>query len=270
MTEFPLIIECADLAACRQEPKLVIIDLCSKANWQQAHIPGAVHLDYAQIVRLDKPRMGLLPDAQIFSQTLAAIGVNKDSHIIAYDDEAGGKAARLLWTLDAFGYKHYSLLNGGLMAWANEGWPLSTESASPATGNFSVSERNEAVIAERDYILTCLQTDNVQLLDSRSAAEYSGQKRFATRGGHIPGAINFDWLDYMDPANNGRLLPAKILSAELDKRSFSKGNEVICYCQTHHRSALAFVMLKSLGYEKIRGYPGSWSDWGNTDDTPIE
>jgi len=269
-TKYPLVIECDALQNLLNNDDIVIIDLCKKEAWVQAHIPNAVHLHYAQIIHIQKPVMGLLPEAAEFSNVLAALGVNNDSHIIAYDDEGGGKASRLLWTLEAFGFSHYSLLNGGLIAWANEGYPVTTEVKHPETGTFSVTTKNNAAIAERDYVLENLNNDSVKFLDARSTPEFTGQKCFAQRGGHIPGAIHYDWLELMEPTNNARLRSAESLNATLSNKGFDKEKEVVCYCHTHHRSALSFVMLKSLGYNKLRGYPGSWSDWGNIADTPIE
>ena len=269
-TNLPLIIECDELHGQLENPDILVIDLSNPEVWKQAHIPGAAHLNYGSIVRIEKPRMGLLPDAGTFSTTLVAIGVNKDTHIIACDDEGGGKAARLLWTLDAFGYTRYSLLNGGLMAWVDEGYPVSREEHSRAPGNFSVSQRNEAVIAERDYIQQHLDNAGTCLLDARSTPEYTGAKAFAARGGHIPGAIHYDWIELMDNTRHGRLHSEDKLRRVLADKKLDSDKEIICYCQTHHRSALSFIALKSLGYTKLRGYPGSWSDWGNVAETPIE
>jgi len=266
----PIIIECDELATRLNEENLIIIDLCNKITSQQIHIPGAVHIDFPMITRVAKPVMGLLPDPAEFSKLLASVGVNNDSYIVAYDDEGGGKASRLLWTLDAFGFQNYSLLNGGLMAWANEGWPLEKEFATPKTGNFSVSGETTAASTDRETVLSNLDNEKVQLLDARSQAEFVGEKKFAARAGHIPGAINFDWMDIMDPCHQGRLKPAEELKQDLSKRGFSADKHITCYCHTHHRSALSFIMLKSLGYKDVSGYPGSWSDWGNDSTMPIE
>lgn len=267
----PLIIECDELVKQLDNNDILVVDLSKPQVWKQAHIPGSVHLNYGSIVRIEKPIMGLLPDAETFSATLAAIGVNQDTHIVACDDEGGGKAARLLWTLEAFGFTRYSLLNGGLMAWINEGYPVSKESLKREPGNFSVSTRNETVIAEREYIQQHLDDSGIDLLDARSMPEYTGAKAFAARGGHIPGAIHYDWIQLMDNTRHGRLHAEETLRQALAERKLdSRDKEIICYCQTHHRSALSFIALKSLGYKNLRGYPGSWSDWGNAADTPVE
>ncbi len=266
----PIIIECDELASRLHEDDLIIIDLCDKKVWNQIHIPGAVHIDYPMITRVAKPVMGLLPEPTGFSQLLASVGVNNSSHIVAYDDEGGGKASRLLWTLDAFGFHNYSLLNGGLMAWANEGWPVEHDATSPTPGNFSITGELSSAVSDRQAVLASLDDDKVQLLDARSPAEYAGAKKFAARAGHIPGAINLDWMELMDPCRHGRLKPNDELQQLLSERGFSNDKHITCYCHTHHRSALSFIALKSLGYQDVSGYPGSWSDWGNTDETPIE
>lgn len=264
------IIECDELAKHLNNTKVLIIDVCKKEVWQQAHIPNAVHIEYPQILRIEKPVMGLLPEAADFENLMQSLGVNNDTHIIAYDDEGGGKASRLLWTLEAYGHTNFSLLNGGLIAWANEGWPLTKEINKPSAGNFSASNNLTKVVSLRESVSENLKNDKVQLLDARSLAEYTGEKKFAARGGHIPGAIHFDWMEIMEPSRNGRLKDPLQLEQGLLERGFSTDKHIICYCHTHHRSALSFIMLKSLGYKNISGYPGSWSDWGNDNDTPIE
>jgi len=264
------IIECDELAKHLDDDNFLIIDVCNKQTWLQAHIPGAMHIEYPQILRIEKPTMGLLPSAAQFEELMQSLGLNSDTHVIAYDDEGGGKASRLLWTLAAYGHQHYSLLNGGLIAWANEGWPLDKTVSTPRKGNFAASQNVSKVVSLREAVLENINNQHVQLLDARSLAEYSGEKKFAARAGHIPGAIHFDWMELMDPSRNGRLRTPEQLETALSQRGFSKDKHITCYCHTHHRSALSFIVLKSLGYNDISGYPGSWSDWGNDNDTPIE
>jgi thiosulfate/3-mercaptopyruvate sulfurtransferase len=125
-------------------------------------------------------------------------------------------------------------------------------------------------LADLAYIRAHLEDPAVILVDTRSPLEYTGQKRLAERGGHIPGAVNFDWVNAMDMQNNLRLKPADALRQQLTGLGITPDKEVIVYCQTHHRSAHTYVVLKSLGYSRIKGYPGSWSEWGNLRDTPVE
>lgn len=248
---------------------IAIIDLCAAETYIQNHIPGAVFLEYAWIVRGEKPRMGLLPDAGQLSRILSAYGITPDTHVIAYDDEGGGRAARFLWTLDCVGHNKYSLIDGGLHAWANEGHEMTNEVHFPTAIQRDVQIINTP-IADRQYILEHYNNDDVVILDTRSPHEYTGTKVFAMRGGHIPGAINFEWTQAMDQQHNLRLKSTEELKHSLEALGVTPDKTIVCHCQSHHRSAHTYVMLKSLGYEKVKGYPGSWSDWGNDPNTPIE
>ena len=122
----------------------------------------------------------------------------------------------------------------------------------------------------KNYILTRLGDADVVFLDTRTPEEYRGVNLRAARGGHIPGAINFDWVKAIDREHNLRLKPPAELRRLLESEGVTADKEVIAYCQTHHRSSHTYVMMKSLGFPRIKGYPGAWSEWGNLPDTPVE
>ena len=265
----PLLVEPGELERQLGQESILVIDLCKPETYIQSHIPGAVHLEYAQIVAVNKPVMGLLPDDDQLNEVFSSIGLTPEHHVVAYDDEGGGRASRLLWTLEAMGHARFSLLNGGLHAWSMERRPLRSGTESRARSQYRV-QRRETVIADKGYILKQLANPSVVLLDARTADEYRGSKRFAERGGHIPGAVNLDWLQTMDRDRGLRFKPAQALRAMLTSLGVTPDKEVVCYCQSHHRSAHSCMMLKSLGYPRVRGYPGSWSEWGNSPDTPVE
>ena len=126
------------------------------------------------------------------------------------------------------------------------------------------------MLATRDYLLSRLHATDLRLLDARTREEYDGVRTLAGRGGHIPGAIHFNWLDAIDSKRNLRLKPDHELIAMLSQRDIAPEHEIVVYCQTHHRSAHSWMMLRHLGYPKVRGYAGSWSEWGNDPATPIE
>ena len=265
----PLIVEPSELKKYLDSDEVLIIDLSSASTYVQYHVPGAVFLNYEWIVRVEQPRMGLLPTEEQLTNVLSSLGLTKDKHVVVYDDEGGGRACRFLWTLEIVGHKHFSILNGGIQAWSNHRNTISSKITYPASCDYQ-AEMNYDTVATRQFILDHLSDENVVILDTRSPDEYNGIKVFAQRGGHIPGAINIEWTDAMDKANEKCFKPDKELRQLLESKGITPDKTIVTYCQTHHRSAHTYIMLKSLGYKNIKGYPGSWSDWGNEPNTPIE
>lgn len=265
----PVLIETSELAADLDSDDVLIVDMSSDTAYAAAHLPGALHLDYARLTSGRPPAPGKLPATPVLNQALSSLGLTVGHHVVAYDNEGSGRAARLLWTLHALGHEGVSVLNGGFDAWVADRLPVTRDTSSVAPSAFS-GQLNDAVIADRDYILARLGATDFALLDARSPDEFHGRNLRAARGGHIPGARNLNWLDTMDDSHQLRLLPADRLRAMLSERGITPDKEVVAYCQTHHRSAHAYLMLKSLGYPTVRAYPGSWSEWGNDPETPIE
>lgn len=266
---FPLLLEPEQLHARLGEPSLLVVDLSGPGVQHIGHIPGAVHLDYGALLATRWPVAGLLPDGEQLSRVLSSIGLSPDMHVVAYDDEGGGKAGRLLWTLDVLGHGRFSLLNGGLHAWANEGYPLEGSIVRRAYSHYQAICTDQGH-ADKDYVLRSLDNPEVILLDTRTPEEFHGVARYAARGGHIPGAVNMDWVLAIDGSRNLRLKSQPELRALLEERGVTAEREVIVYCQTHHRSSHTYIVLKLLGYSRVRGYAGAWSEWGNLPDTPIE
>jgi thiosulfate/3-mercaptopyruvate sulfurtransferase len=270
MNPLPLLIEAEQLNTHLDEAQLLLVDMGDFDVYSEAHIPGAINLCYSEIVRVVPPAGGLLPSAAELSDILSAIGLTPDKQVVAYDAEQGGRAARLLWTLDVLGHSKLSLLNGGLSAWKNAGLALKAGVEKPTPSSYQARISNPEALADKDYILSRLGQDDLAIFDARSPAEYAGLDVRAARGGHIPGAVNLNWLDCIDNANALRFKPDSELRTLLEQRGLQKDKEIIVHCQTHHRSSHSYWVLKHLGYPRIRGYAGSWSEWGNTADTPIE
>jgi thiosulfate/3-mercaptopyruvate sulfurtransferase len=266
--DLPLILDPDVLEPLLGREGLLIVDLSKESLYRQVHIPGAVHLDYPKIVANQKPVHGLLPDIDYLADLLGKIGIGNNTRVVAYDDEGGGKAGRLLWTLEALGQQRISLLDGGLNAWINEGHRRDSEPVIPSPADFTPN-LNSGVIADAEYIMANLDNPQLLLLDARSPEEFSGSKRYAERGGHIPGAVNWDWMEAMDKERNLHLRPEDELLQILATLGATPDKEAVVYCHTHHRSSYTYIVLKHLGFQRVRGYPGSWSDWGNRQDTPI-
>ncbi len=266
--ELPLVVEPDALQQYIGNPAILIVDLSKPGIYAQYHVPGAVHLDYAEIITTRPPVMGLLPDAAALGKTLSTLGITPNHHVVAYDEEGGAKACRFLWTLDVVGHPHHSLLNGGLHAWLNEHHVTNNQEPTTNSSSYTVTSTAAAQV-DKAYILANLDNPSLVLLDTRSEAEYNGTDKRANRGGHIPGAINVDWARTTDWSNM-RLRPEAELRSMYEVLGVTRDKEIIAYCQTHHRSSHTYWVLRSLGYPNVKGYPGAWSEWGNSPDTPVE
>ena len=262
------ILEPAELAArLEQSSDTLLIHVASADAYAAAHIAGAVHVAPGELVSGIRPATGQLPDDARLEALFSRIGYRPDATIVVYDDEGGGWAGRFIWTLDIIGYRDWWYLNGGIHAWAAAGLPLQRAPVHPHPTKVHLSI-DRGPIADAQDVIDRLGDASVVVWDCRSIDEYTGRRATAARNGHIPGAVHLDWLDLMDRERQLRLRTD--VEALLTARGITRDKEVIAHCQTHHRSGLAYLVARALGYPKIRGYHGSWSDWGNRDDTPIE
>ncbi len=267
MTELTPLIEPETLLAALENPDLLIVDLCSDQLYSRKHIPGAVHVSPQEIVCGIPPATGKLPSEAHLSALFSRIGLTETSHVVVYDDEGGGWAGRFIWTLEVIGHHNWSYLNGGFVAWHNEGFPLEQKIPSPQAIETKVSI-HPAVITEAEEIIAHLGDKNYQIWDARSYPEYSGERVLASKGGHIPGAIHCEWTSLMDDQRNLRI--REDAASYLSSLGFDPAKTVTTYCQTHHRSGLTWLVAKLLGFCDVRAYHGAWSEWGNRADTPIE
>ena len=211
-----------------------------------------------------------VPSDERLKRLVNHLGLRDELHIVAYDDEGGARASRLVWTLYLLGHRYASVLDGGIHAWLHEGFPVTRTSTAATSSNSAHLALDDRMLATQEYILSRLGAPDLTLLDARTREEYQGSRVPAKRGGHIPGAVHLNWLDTIDSKCQLRLKMDGELNAILSRRGIAPDREIVVYCQTHHRSAHSWMMLRHLGYSRVRGYAGSWSEWGNDVRTPIE
>ncbi len=247
----------------------LLVDVGSPERYAQAHLPGAVLVTPGELVDGRPPATGRLPDQARLSTLFSRLGLRPDLKVVAYDDEGGGWAGRLLWTLDVVGHDNWAYLDGGIHAWQASGYPLESQPNEPTSSRAVNVEIHPGPIAEAEAIMQALADGDEDLLvwDARSAAEYRGERQAAARNGHIPGAVNLDWLELMDRHRELRL--RQDLAEHLAARGITPNKQIVTHCQTHHRSGLTWLAARLLGFPRIKAYPGSWSEWGNRSDTPI-
>ncbi len=267
---FPkFVIRADELQAARTDPSVRVVDLRPVAHITEGCIPGSVHLDYERLIRRCGPVEGLMPNPEEVADLLSSLGIAPWHRVVAYDDETGVEAARLLWTLAVVGHSHYAMLDGGFAAWQAARFPTENQPELPLRSDYPVLPYNEAV-ATKAQVLGALGRPDIAIVDTRSEAEYTGEEARAQRGGRIPGAVHFNWMSAVDLMGNGELLSPSTLMEKLARLDVLPEKEVITYCQSNRRCAHTFVVLKWLGFDRVRSYAGSWSEWGNASDTPIE
>ncbi|SDW96558.1 thiosulfate sulfurtransferase [Pseudomonas syringae] len=270
MSEFTglsLVIEPNDLLQRLDAPELILVDLTSSARYEAGHIRGARFVDPKRTQLGKPPAPGLLPDHAGLEQLFGELGHNPDAVYVVYDDEGGGWAGRFIWLLDVIGHTRYHYLDGGLLAWEAESLPLSTD-VPPIAGGPVALTLHEEPTATREYLQSRLGAADLAIWDARGPTEYSGEKVVAAKGGHIPGAVNFEWTEGMDKARNLRI--RQDMPQILRDLGITPDKEVITHCQTHHRSGFTYLVAKALGYPRVKAYAGSWGEWGNLPDTPVE
>lgn len=264
-----LVIEPDALEPLLGHPDILIIDLSNPDTYRRAHVPGALFVPFQHTMLGVPPLMGGLPGVDHLEQLLSAIGLTDDKWVVVYDDEGGGWAGRFIWLLDSVGHKKYTYLNGGIHGWLADNKAASVEPVEPSPSEYKVTLA-EGCSVDKDFLLANHTRGDLVVWDARSPEEHLGLRANSQKAGRIPGAKNYEWTRAMDRQNGLKIRDHATLISELEECGITADKEIVTHCQSHHRSGFTYLLGKVLGFENIRAYPGSWSEWGNDPNTPVE
>jgi thiosulfate/3-mercaptopyruvate sulfurtransferase len=242
----------------------IVIDARTFSEFKNGHIPGAVNVDLFQLHWFDTTKRGIKDFNRQTRLLLSHIGIRNETNVIFYDEISGISAARGVWLLLYFSHRKVSMLDGGFEKWKSEGYPVETKS-NPLNHFRFEGELHPNILADANEVKKSIYKKGVVILDARSMQEYDGSEIRAARKGHIPSSVNIDWSRNV---HNGIFKSNEKLSKIYSK--IPKDVKIITYCQGGYRAAHTFLTLKMLGYKKVKMYLGSWGEWGNRLDLPIE
>lgn len=245
----------------------LLLDLRPPEAYTAGHIPGAIHLDLWGVSLIDTDPAPLNAFMWMIEHVFAVHGVDAATPVVVYDDQSGIRAARAFWFLEYFGHPSVRLLDGGFTAWAAGGHDVTREAAPPPKSEWTGGRQAHTIATWREVRAALGRPDQV-ILDTRTDGEYCGTTIRARRGGAIPGAVHIEWTRNLTPA--GDFKPADELRRMYEDAGVTPDREVITYCQGGYRAAHSYLALRLLGYPRVRTYVGSWKEWGDREELPVE
>jgi thiosulfate/3-mercaptopyruvate sulfurtransferase len=259
----------------KNDPKVRVaeVDYDPTANYTLGHVPGSVLIDWK--ADINDPVTRNIVTKQACESLLQRVGVNDDTTLVLYGDFNNWFAAFAFWVFKYYGYKDVRLMNGGRKKWLEEDKPVTKDIPSHAKGNFKASEPDSSIRVFLKYVRDTLGSKI--LVDVRGPKEFTGEilappeypTEHAQRGGHIPGAVNIPWGQAVN--EDGTFKSADELQKLYQSKGVAADKEVISYCRIGERSSHTWFVLKYLlGYPNVKNYDGSWTEWGNMIDNPIE
>lgn len=253
------------LAAGADAP--VLLDLRQAEAFAVGHIPGAAHLDLFGLSLTDTDPAPLAAFLWMIGHLLSSRGVAPERTAVVYDEKSGIRAARAFWFLEYFGHPDVRQLDGGFGAWEREGRTVTREAAAPKASGW-MAGRSEDRLSTWRHLRDRLGAPDLAVLDTRTDGEHCGTTVRARRGGAVPGAVHVEWTRNL--GEDGAFKPADELRALYEGAGVTPDKEVISYCQGGYRAAHSYLALRLLGYPRVRNYLGSWKEWGDREDLPIE
>lgn len=245
----------------------LVLDLRPAEEYAKGHLPGATHVDLWGLSLNDTDEAPCRAFLWAIHHMLESRGVSDARPVVLYEEDSGMRVARAFWFLEYFAHPDVRVLDGGLAAWRAAGLPVTTDAETPKSASWTAGAVRERLASWRDVALR-LNHDDVAILDTRALGEYTGATVRAKRGGAIPGAIHIEWKRNL--AADGAFKPAADLRQMYESAGVTPDKEVVTYCQGGYRAAHSYLALRLLGYPRVRNYIGSWKEWGDRHDLPIE
>jgi len=243
-----------------------------REEYEKAHLPGAVYLDWSNdLSEKERPLAFKVASAERLKRVMEAIGVGDDTLLVGYDDEGGHFVSRVWLVLAAQGHGgQVRIVEGGIVKWRAEGRPLSTEPSAPRRATFTPRAPDTRHLVTAEEVNRARAEAGTSIVDVRRRTEFTGDEARARRGGRIPGAIHVLWQDNLDWDGNRTFIPVDRIRARYEAAGITPDQRVITYCQGAVRAAHSALALRMAGYPNVQIYDGSWEEWGDRDDLPIE
>jgi thiosulfate/3-mercaptopyruvate sulfurtransferase len=252
------------------DPSVRLIEVGGRPQqFDEGHVPGSVFLAMSGLSNPDDPVEGQIATQQQVSTALSKVGATRDQTLVLYDRQSNLQAARAYWVLKYYQHPEVRVYNGGAPKWTADGQALTTETPQVAMSDYQAGAADPNIRTTWQYVVDHVHDPSTITCDARSPDEYLGRDVRSARGGHIPGAVNIEWNAAVK--SDGTFKSASDLAALYGAVGFTPDKSIITYCQSGVRGAHTwFVLSQLLGYPNVRNYDGSWAEYGNNPESPIE